>query len=216
MSRIILFLSVLSLLACKPELEVHMSTDDIESVMNDGSLEMITFEAIIEDNYTTMDEDMRAEVKAAASVLRKYFKNSELDYDIGVKGFEIEIEGEFELTMGDGKNLNPWFFKVSKIGNNRSSETKVVLSKSLSWDDFANELKEINFMAKPKDYLPVKIKLKNDGGELLLGGAILDGQRLSGYHREKLDGDRVTLTFKGEHWENVPAGFLYIQSSSKE
>jgi len=206
MKKAIALLSAVVVAACQPEVEVKISTSDIMDVANSNTTEMLQFEASIVDKFTTMDDDKKNEVKAIAAVIEKYFTDSEVDINIGSKGFEIEVEGELELTAGDDSNMNPWYFSVQKQSE---GSYLVAQEKSVTWDAFSNDLKEISFMAAPKNYLPARIKLKNDGGSLTVGGAILEGTMLSGYSMTELNGDRVNLTFEGDHWKSAPLGFLY-------
>jgi len=208
MRKLLVLLCSVAVSACQPEAEIKISTADIVDVANSNGSEMLQFEASIVDKFTTMDDDKKNEVKAIAAVIEQYFTDAEVDINIGSKGFEIEVEGELELTAGDDSNLNPWYFSVQKTSEDSYFVTQ---SKSVTWDAFSNELKEISFMAAPKNYLPARIKLKNDGGSLTVGGAILDGTMLSGYSKTVLNGDRINLTFEGDHWKSAPLGFLYSE-----
>ena len=208
MKKFLALATIAIVTACNPETEVTMSTSDIVNVGNSGITELVKFEASIVDKYTTMDEDKKNEVNAIASVIKKHFADSEVDINIGSQGFEIEVEGSIELTSGQDTNLNPWYLNVSK-GN--TGDYFITLEKSVTWDALSNDLKEISFMAAPDNYLPMRIKLKNDGGSLTVGGAILDGNMLSGYSKTSLDGNRVNLVFEGDHWKKAPMGFLYTE-----
>ena len=208
MKKLLLVLCAVVVSACQPETEIKISTADIIDVATSDKPEMLQFEASIVDKFTTMDDDKKNEVKAISAVIEKYFTDAEVDINIGSKGFEIEVEGELELTSVDDSNLNPWYLSVQKQSE---SSYFVTQRKSVTWDAFANELKEISFMARPKNYLPARIKLKNDGGSVTVGGAILDGTMLSGYSNTTLNGDRVNLTFEGDHWKSAPLGFLYTE-----
>jgi len=208
MKKLLLVLCAVVVSACQPETEIKISTADIIDVATSNKPEMLQFEASIVDKFTTMDDDKKNEVKAIAAVIEKYFTDAEIDINIGSKGFEIEVEGELELTSVDDSNLTPWYLSVQKQSEGSYFVTQ---RKSVTWDAFANELKEISFMASPKNYLPARIKLKNDGGSITVGGAILDGTMLSGYSNTALNGDRVNLTFEGDHWKSAPLGFLYTE-----
>ena len=189
-------ISTLTLAGCKPDVDVKISTEDlVEVAMNEAS-KMISFDARIENKYTTVDDEKKAEV--------------EVDVSYGGTGFEIEIEGELELVSTGSSNKAPWYFSVIDAG---AGEYYVSQRQSIIWDAFANDLSEVSFMAKPDKFLPVNLKIKNDGGELLVGGAILDGEFLSGFARVALDGSRVNLNFYGDHWEKAPASFLFINGN---
>ena len=199
-------LSTLSLTACKPDVDVKLSTEDLIEVANTGASQLVSFDARIEEKYTTIDDEKRAEVKAISQIIETYFEDSEVDVTYGSSGFEIEIEGELELVSNGSSVKAPWYFSVSK---GEDGQHLVSQKRSAVWDAFARELKGVSFMAAPKEFLPVNIKLKNEGGALYVGGAVLDGEFLPGFAEIALDGSRVNLNFDGDHWENAPAAFLF-------
>lgn len=203
-------ISALALAACKPDVDVKISTEDLVEVATNEAPKMIEFDARIEDKFTTIDDEKRAEVEAISAIIEKYFDEVEVDVTYGGTGFEIEVEGELELLSTGSSDKAPWYFSVIDAGE---GQYYVSQRKSVIWDAFANELKGVSFMAKPDDFLPVNLKIKNDGGELLVGGAILDGEFLSGFARVALNGSRINLNFDGDHWEKAPASFLFVSGN---
>lgn len=204
----LLFGGFFLLAACKPDVEVELSTDAVMQVAKSQVSQMIDFEATIEERYTTVDDEKKAQVSAIARAIESYFHDVDVEVSYVSDGFEIEVEGELELVSQGSSQINPWYFSVNIVDE---GQYYVSLQKSVTWGSFAEELKDVSFMAAPDDFLPIKIKLKNNGGKLIVGGAILDGELLPGYRVVNLDGSRVNLTFDGDHWENAPASFLFVQ-----
>ena len=197
-----------TLVACEPEVSVKVSTSDILEVATSGAPQMLEFDASIENSMVTIDDEKRAEVSAIVRVIEKHFEGVEVDVTWGDDEFEIEIEGELELTVKDPSTTNPWYFSVQPTD---SGGYLFRQQQSVYWRSFRDDLKVISFFAEPDDFLPVNIRLKNNGGALVVGGAILDGKPLSGYERITLNGDRINLNFDGDHWEDAPVAFLLTE-----
>lgn len=213
MMRFLILCFAFLLLGCQPDIDVKFSTSDVELVASKNQTIMIEFEARIEDKFTTIDDKKRAEVKNIANVIGKYFKDVEIETTFAAKGFEIEIEGELELAPQSSDDQAPWFFRVTSYSNDNYL---VSLDRTKLWDGFNAELKQISFFAEPDEYLPLNIKLKNDGGQqVLVGGIIIDGTPIGGFGAINLDGSRVTLSFDGDHWKKAPASFYLSTSGSQ-
>lgn len=207
-NSIFVLLATVGLVACKPDVDVKLSTSDLVQVASTEQSMMVEFDARIEDKYTKVDDEKKTEVEAIARIIKQYFEGAEVDVSYGGSGFEIEIEGELELVSTGSSTRSPWYFQVLDFGE---GEYLVQQRKSDIWNKFEDELKAVSFMAKPDSFLPLNIKLKNDGGTILVGGAILDGEYLTGFERVKLTGSRVNLSFEGDHWKKAAAAFLFIE-----
>ena len=207
-NSIFVFVAMIGLVACKPDVDIKLSTSDLIQVASTETPMLLEFDARIEDKYTKIDAEKKSEVEAIAGIIAKYFEDVEIDVTYGGSGFEIEIEGELELVATGTSTRSPWYFQVLDAGE---GEYLVSQKRSDVWNKFAEELKAVSFMARPDEFLPLNIKLKNDGGTLYVGGAILDGKHLSGFERVELSGTRVTLSFEGNHWKKASASFLFVQ-----
>lgn len=207
MLRFFLACSMFLLAACKPDVDIKLSTKNIVEVAETNEGQLVPFSANIGNKYTKVDDKKKAEVEAIAAVIKKYFDDVEVDISYGAKGFQIEVEGELQLAVNSENITNPWFFAVSKPAD---GQYILKLQQTRSWNAFANELQKISFTAKPDNFLPVNLKIKNKGGTILVGGAILNGKHLSGFEKIDLDGSRINLNYDGDHWDNAPASFLFI------
>jgi len=206
MIRVFSLFAVLFLVACQPDIDVEFSTDDVNEVILTKKTKLIEFEARIEDKFTTIDDNKKNEVNSIAKVIGKYFKGVEIETSFSARGFEIEIEGELELAFDTDDNQAPWFMQVVDYSD---GNFLVTLNRTKIWDAFSAELKEVSFFAKPDQFLPLNIKLKNDGGRVFVGGIILDGTPLGGFHIIELDGSRINMSFDGDHWKKAPASFYF-------
>ena len=208
MLKRILISSIFALIACKPDVDVKMSTADILEVASTSQSTMIKFDARIENKYVEIDNKKRAEIEAIVDVIKAYFHKAEVDVYYGGSGYKIEIEGELEMTKNPPNSKNPWYFQVLSTDNQLH---EIRQKKTSTWESFAAELNKITYYSKPDDFLPINIKLKNNGGEIVVGGAVLNGERLSGFEKIFLNGNTIGLSFDGDHWEKAPAAFLFVE-----
>ena len=109
-------ISALTLAGCKPDVDFKISTEDLVEVATNEASKMISFDARIENKYTTVDDEKKAEVEAISAIISNYFDEVEVDVSYGGTGFEIEIEGELELVSTGSSNKAPWYFSVIDAG----------------------------------------------------------------------------------------------------
>lgn len=82
-----LALSLLALVACKPDVDAKISTEDIVQSATTEAPMTTEFDARIEKKYTTLDDKKRVDVKTIAGIIEKYFEDAEVDLAYSGNGF---------------------------------------------------------------------------------------------------------------------------------
>jgi len=124
----------------------------------------------------------------------------------GDYGLNIAIEGEIPLVYssnGDasGSSNSPWVFVISDNtdgGSLSGYPYKLTVATTSRFSALEGELQNVNFMASPDEFQPMRIKLKRSGDDVLrifTGSVEVDGESKVVYESEVPK--RITLTMKG-------------------
>lgn len=202
-------LACITLTACKPEVELEIRQNDLETAAASQAVHYVDFEAEISSPFTTIDDKKRAEIAHMERVLNDHFPEAEVDVSFKDKGFEIEIEGELPIVAGKSEIGTPWGVRVFDL-NTTPKQYSVYLAKGAGWSAFAKDMNDAITFPRTPDFLEVTMKLRDFKGTIYGGGFSVDGTALSGYGSAKVDGTRVTLSFEGDHWNKAASGFLFI------
>ena len=214
---LLIFIFLISLTGCKSDLiEVNLKTKDIKEAIS-GEKVMVEFETTF-SLLAEYDEETKSEIDKMKEVAENYFAIEEFEVVVKDFGIDIEIEGEIPLVYmqdasAESSETSPWIIKIRNFNHTGSLKNYpyiISLSTTNSFQSFANLIEDINILASPDKFQPVKFKLRPTGEDKLqifTGGVTINGK--SFIVREMEVSEKINLTMKeGSYETNFPA-FLF-------
>jgi len=204
-------ISAVLLLGCKADIvETSIKTKHLQEALA-GEEVTVTFEAEF-SMMTEYDDETKAQITAIEEIVENYFSLEEFDVTQGDYGLNIAIEGEIPLVYssnGDasGSVDSPWVFVISDNtdgGSLSGYPYKLTVATTSRFSALEGELQNVNFMASPKEFQPMRIKLKRSGDDVLrifTGSVEVDGESKVLYETEV--SKRITLTMKDGVYEKT-------------
>jgi len=204
-------ISAVLLLGCKADIvETSIKTKHLQEALA-GEEVTVTFEAEF-SMMTEYDDETKAQISAIEEIVENYFSLEEFDVTQGDYGLNIAIEGEIPLVYssnGDasGSVDSPWVFVISDNtdgGSLSGYPYKLTVATTSRFSALEGELQNVNFMASPKEFQPMRIKLKRSGDDVLrifTGSVEVDGESKVLYETEV--SKRITLTMKDGVYEKT-------------
>jgi len=204
-------ISAVLLLGCKADIvETSIKTKHLQEALA-GEEVTVTFEAEF-SMMTEYDDETKAQISAIEEIVENYFSLEEFDVTQGDYGLNIAIEGEIPLVYssnGDasGSANSPWVFVISDNtdgGSLSGYPYKLTVATTSRFSALEGELQNVNFMASPKEFQPMRIKLKRSGDDVLrifTGSVEVDGESKVLYETEV--SKRITLTMKDGVYEKT-------------
>lgn len=204
-------ISAVLLLGCKADIvETSIKTKHLQEALA-GEEVTVTFEAEF-SMMAKYDDETKAQISAIEEIVENYFSLEEFDVTQGDYGLNIAIEGEIPLVYssnGDasGSTKSPWVFVISDNtdgGSLSGYPYKLTFATTSRFSALEGELKNVNFMASPKEFQPMRIKLKRSGDDVLrifTGSVEVDGESKVLYETEV--SKRITLTMKDGVYEKT-------------
>ena len=201
---LLLVLIFASLAACKAErLEIEIKEKTLQSALS-GQEEMVDFEINFEQ-FGTLDDGQKAQVKALESILENYIDLEDFEVKTTDMGFEIDIEGEFLITT-NGSSENAYFLHLSP-SEELPGYTLLQLKTGGLFSKMKTEMQAINYMLAPNEYHPTDFKIKADGLEVLAVAAELDGESHLVWSG-KVTG-RERFSFRDGIYDSIGAGLFF-------
>lgn len=199
--------ALMVLTACKADrVRVDLNEESIVSAAA-GQPGKVGFFALIEEKHTKIDDEKRALIKSVEASISKFFKGSEVDVSIEVDGYTIEVEGELDIAAAFSQGATPWYVSV-RPADGFPDGLLVSLEPGSTFDSFSKEIRDIEFMFAPDRFQPVEFRLRAEDAEIIVGGAVLNGEPVS-LKSVKLSSNRATLSFSDGIWDNVAPGFVF-------
>ncbi len=207
MRKLLVLAAMVSLAACKAEkVEISIDSGTILAAA-DGKVGEVSFEAVVGEQYATVDDEKRALIGSVESLIQKYFSGADVDVDIGSNEYEIEVEGILSVSNSKPASGAPWH--VSATHATDGDGVVVQLLPTGSFGAFEAELQKVNFMLGPDEYQPIEFSFTAPSGTVLVGGAIVDGVP-SSVSRIPMTGQTIKMLFKDGVWEQTAGAFIYI------
>ncbi|MFN0115464.1 MAG: hypothetical protein ACKVPY_12380 [Paracoccaceae bacterium] len=207
MRKALLLTALAVLAACKAEkVEISLDSGMIVAAA-DGVASEVSFEATLGEQYSTVDDEKRAQIESVKSLIEKYFPGVEVNVDIGSDEYRIEVDGSLAVSKASPSSGAPWH--VSATRATEGEGIVVQLLPAASFGSFKAELQEVNMILGADEYQPVEFNFTAPSGIVLVGGAIVDGFP-TGIARIPMNGQTIRMLFKEGVWENTSGTFLYI------